>query len=613
MMKIRIHYLVRLAVFWLVYFLLFRLAFIAYHYDKLPDGHLFNTFLALFAGYRLDISMACYFMVFSFVLWSLQQFLHHRVLHVINYTFNVLLIIVVALINVGNLRMFTEWGTLLNARAVSYLQHPSEVLNFASTGTIVLGIAAWIAFSLAGILLYKSIAINFSFTVEKLWWRIAQVVLFPVLIFTGIRGGWQLVPVNESAAYYSQYPVNNKIAINSTWYLAHSIAEANSNANPYVFMSSGQASARTKHLLSASNETTVQLLNTKRPNIVLIVLESWTADIIDEKNVTPQFNELEKEGLLFTQAYASGFRTDQGLAAIMSGFPAQPNNSIITTPSKAEKLSSIGNVLKKDGYSTSFYYGGDAEFANMKTYLLNCGFDRMIDKASFSKDKYNSKWGAHDGFVLSKQLNELHSEKQPFFSTLLTLSTHEPFEVPVKTPFDNGSDMPLKFRKAAYYADQCLGDYFRKAKQEKWYDNTLFVLVADHGHHLPKNHDLSEPSAHRITMMLCGGALKDEYKGKTIDKIVEQTALASTLLAQLGKKRKDFEWSRDVFDKDYKEYAYYSLEPVLGWVTPQQDIIYFYNPAHTDVRGKTEGTLNDSLLLDSKAYLQTFYGQYLSY
>lgn len=612
-MQIKIHYLIRLAFFWLIYFTLFRLVFIAWHYDKLPDGNLSNTFLALFAGYRLDISTASYLMILSFVLWSLQQFFRHRIIHRLNIVYNILLIFIVALACIGNIRLFSEWGTLLNARALTYLSHPQEVLSFASTGSIVFATAVWILCGLAGVVIYRSFVTNFSFPVEKLWMRIAQVAVFLVLLLTGIRGGWQLAPVNESAAYYSTHPINNKIATNTVWYLVHSIAEANAQSNLYAFMSSEQAAQRTKQLLASSGETTESILKTKQPNIVFIVLESWIADLIDEKSTTPQFNELAKEGLIFTQCYASGFRTDQGLAAILSGFPAQPNNSIITTPSKAEKLPSIGSVLKKEGYSTSFYYGGDIEFANMKTYLLHCGFDKLIDKKAFSEEEYNSKWGAHDGPVLDKQADALKSEKQPFFSVALTLSTHEPFEVPIRTPFDSYDDLPNQFRKAAYYTDHCLRSYFLRAKAEDWYDNTLFVLVADHGHHLPKQMDIGNPSTHRIAMMLCGGALKEEYRGKKVEKIVEQTAIAATLLRQLNKDHTSFTWSRDALAKDYKEFAYYSLEPLLGWITPEQDIIWYFTPPRADVKRKTVPVLNDSLLMDGKAYLQTLYEQYLQY
>lgn len=618
MRNISIHYLFRLAFFWLVYFTLFRLLFIIYHNDLLPDGHLANTFLALFAGWRLDLSTACYLITIPFLLWVLQQFVRHRWVHRINHIYNILLILTVSLINMSNIRIYGEWNTMLNARALQYLSNPQEVLSFASTGSIIIGILVWLITAAAGVFIYRSLVTGFSFPVEKMWARIALAVIFPVLLFIGLRGGIQLTPVNESAAYYSTHIINNKIATNSVWYLIHSLLEAGSQENPYAVMDSKAAASRTGRLLEWKDDQTPQVLTTQTPNIVFIVLESWTADVADEKNVTPEFNKLASEGLLFTQAYGSGFRTDQGLAAIISGFPAQPHTSIITTPDKGEKLPSLAKVFTGMGYKTaSFYYGGDVNFANMKTYLISAGFGKIVDKTSFDKDELNSKWGAHDGHVLDRQLEELKSEKEPFFSVVLTLSTHEPFEVPAETPF-NGNDNPSRFRKAAYYTDKCLGEYFEEAKKEKWYANTLFVLVADHGHRLPKEQNLAYAASRRIAMLMCGGALKEEYKGKTFDKIVEQTGIAATLLVQMKREPKefpwkDFTWSRNFLSPGYKEFAYYSLENMLGWVTPQQSLVFTYSPPEViRLEGRSPAP-NDSLLLDGKAYLQTLYEQYLAY
>ena len=140
-----------------------------------------------------------------------------------------------------------------------------------------------------------------------------------------------------------------------------------------------------------------------------------------------------------------------------------------------------------------------------------------------------------DEYVFSKQLADLKTEQQPFFSVLLTLSSHQPFEVPLaNTPFDNGNSLPQQFKKAAYYTDYCLGNYFKEAKKQPWYAKTLFVLVADHGHRLPLERDMNMPESRRITLLFCGGALKNEYQGKTVEKIIAQTDLPAIILSQLN-------------------------------------------------------------------------------
>ena len=249
----------------------------------------------------------------------------------------------------------------------------------------------------------------------------------------------------------------------------------------------------------------------------------------------------------------------------------------------------------------------------MKSYLLDSHFEKIIDKNNFAKDQLNSKWGAHDEFVFMKQLDGLKNEKQPFFSVILSLSTHEPFEVPMQTPF-NGGEEQERFKKAAYYTDYCLYNYFTEAKKQSWYYNTLFILVADHGHHLPMNRNMDFPEGHRITAMITGGALADNMRGKTFDKISNQNDLPATILGILKLPHSNFAWSKDLFKENAKEFAYYSNENALGWVTPEQNIVYSFSAKKLEeLQPKTQTKLNDTILTQSKAYLQTLYEQYLNY
>ncbi len=588
-----------------------------YHHIKIPDGEHSETVLSLFYGLRLDLSAACAAIVISYFLWSFQQVFKSRFIHRINLIINIALISIVSVLSLANIKMYGEWGTQISARALSYLLYPKEVLTFISFWSVLIFLVFCALFIYFGIKTYRRYITNFSYPIENSKFKFLQIAIIPFFLVVGLRGGLQLAPVNESTAYYSALQINNHIATNNMWYLAHSILDANDTKNPYVFMEEKNAKKTTADLFSRSTKKTRSILKNTKPNIVFIVLESWTADIIKslggEENVTPHFEELRKEGLLFTQMYGSGFRTEQGLVSIFSGFPAQPNNSIITTPSKAEQLPSLNSDLGKQGYQSSFYYGGEVEFANMKSYLMDSNFGKIIDKDNFDKNQLNSKWGAHDEFVFKKQLDALKNEKQPFLSVVLTLSTHEPFEVPMQTPFTGGEE-PERFKKAAYYTDYCLFNYFNEAKKQSWYSNTIFILVADHGHHLPKNRNMNFPEGRRITAMIMGGALSDSLRGKTVDKICNQNDIVTTLLTQLNMPAENYKWSKDVFNDDTKEFAYYSNENCLGWVTPQQNIVYSYTSQTVEeLQSKIEKKLDKSILIQAKAYLQTLYQQYLDY
>lgn len=613
----KVHYLLKLIAFWLLYFALFRILFVIYNYSEIPQGDFLETGKSFFYGLRLDLSTACILIYVPFFLWTIQQFLKSERIYLLNRFYNYGLIILVAVLSIANMKMYGEWGTLLSARALKYLLYPREAISFISVGSLSVLLLSCILLAYAGISLYKKLSANFTASKSNTKKIIAESLLIPLLILVGSRGGIQLSPINESNSYFSTVQINNLIATNNIWYLGHSILEANDTKNPYIFSEPEKAKILTAALFKNTSDVSQPILNTKKPNIVFIVLESWTADIVErlggDKNITPHFNELTKEGLLFSQMYGSGFRTEQGLVSIFSGFPAQPNNSIVTTPSKAEQLPSLTSILAKAGYSNSFYYGGEIEFANIKSYLLHCDFEKIIDKNDFQKNQLNSKWGAHDEFVLEKQLEGLKNEQEPFCSVVLTLSSHEPFEVTMSTPF-NGTDEVEKFKKAAYYSDYCLFNYFEKAKKQSWYKNTLFILVADHGHRLPKNRNMNLPEGRRITAFLTGGALTDSLRGRTFDKIVNQNDLAATLLSQLKMDHSEFIWSKDFFNSTTQEFAYYSNENVLGWICPDERIVYTYSTGSTEeLSPQKKGITQQNKTLQAKAYLQTLYQQYLEY
>lgn len=617
--QIRIPYILRLVIFWLVIFALFRFTFLAFHFTTIAQSGLLAALHSIIAGFRLDLSTISFLIFPPFLFWILQQFMKGRLITLLNTIYNIIILFLISLLAVSNIKMYHEWGALLNFGVFDYVSHPREVLTFISTSQLLLLIAFLILYFGFSLWLYKKIVTNFSTPIKNIFLKTALILLPIVILPIMARGGLQLAPINESSAYFSTTPFYNHVAINPAWYFLHSYFDLKTTKNPYVYMDSADAEKRNKNLFLKSETPTPSILKTQKPNIVIIILESWTADIIQslggENNITPNFDTLSRQGLLFTQIYAAGSRTEHGLISVLSGFPPPPLISIITIPAKSEKLKSINSVLADDGYSSSFYYGGEAGFVNMKSYLINSGFASIVDKASFAENQLNSKWGAHDQYVFEKQLHDLKSAPAPFLSVLLTLSSHEPFEVPMKTPFDDDHSEPGKFRKAAYYSDHCLGEYFRAAKKESWYDNTLFILVADHGHRLPKERDFNMPESKRIPLLFFGNVLQENIRGKTVDKTCNQNDIAATLLSQLNKNYNDFPTSRDILNPDTKDFAYYTNDNVWGWITPDQKFIYTYATKALSNTGNASPTapLNDSIVLDAKAYIQIHYQHYLSF
>lgn len=605
--------------FWLVLFTTQRLLFFTYHYKQISEASISDQCWLFIKGIRLDLSMSGYFLLVPILLLIIQWFTPKKsiLLDKIVSIYTIILVVVVVLIGIIDLSIYKEWGTKINSRAIEFLLlSPGEAIASSTSSPVVFSSIIFIVQIILFVWLYIR---YFKFEYDQklhLFWRFT---LLPVFAFIGVmmmRGGLQLAPINQSAAYFSKYTSVNHASLNTEWNLMHSVIENHfSNANPYAFMDTNEATRVVDSLYNAHNNDTSSILKTAKPNIVFVVLESFTSDVVEhfggEIGVCPNLSKLADEGLSFTNVYASGDRTDKGIIAILSGFPSQAVRTIIQQPDKFEKLPSLPKTLSNNGYSTTFFYGGESEFANFKSYLVSTGIEKIIDKNDFSANQMNSKWGAHDGYLFEKSLYDLKKQKEPFFSVILTLSSHEPFEIPVSTPY-TGEDLPSKFRKAAHYTDQCIGEFIENAKKETWYKNTLFVFVADHGHRLPKEYEKAyDVHKFRIPLLFYGEVLKDEYKAKKITSIGSQTDISKTILSQLNIADSTYKWSKNLLDNS-TGFAFYSYDNGIGWVDEKEKIT-MDNVTQSITSREGDSTFEYIRLKRGKAYMQRVFEEYLKY
>jgi phosphoglycerol transferase MdoB-like AlkP superfamily enzyme len=430
-----------------------------------------------------------------------------------------------------------------------------------------------------------------------------------------IRGGWQLIPISESAAFFHENIKLNHLATNPIWALGHNVKQGlEADETRYFFYDDEVAEEKVAALYTTVALTdTSSILNCTKPNIVVVMIESFTADLINalggDKQTAPQLEKIIQEGLLFSNIFSSGERTDQAFVSVLSGFPAQPERSIMRFPDKTRKLPSLPDELSKVGYTTSFYYGGELGFSNLNSYLINCRFGSIVGIDAFERNQLNSKWGAHDAFVLARQLHDLNTMKEPFFSFLMTLTSHEPYETPIPTPF-TGSDPASKFRGSAWYTDKSIGEWFEKAKQQPWFNHTLFVFVADHGHILPKNRSYYDISVRHIPLLLAGGALKEEYRNQKIDGIGNQHDLAATVLSQLRISTEKFVWSSNLLNPRRTHFAYLCMDDAVGWVS--DSCTFVYQLQHRNFLSRMPAACSADTLT-AKSYVQKLMRDFVNY
>lgn len=605
--------------------------FLLYNLDEMGGISFGEIFSSCWYGLYLDTSFACYFLGFSFMVYSVYIFMPRKIIRTVHSVYILLLLTVFSLIVIAELEIYNEWGSKLSVKAIRFLQDPSEVFHSTSVGFLIFGFSGVGLLVWLGYFLWKKICPDLQFEqlaksalALSLGGRAGRGVIFiaitPVLLVIGLRGGLQQIPIQQSDAYFSKHNILNLAAVNSGWNLGQSIWDnkMNMGINPYLYFPQEEALKTVREIYANPKDTAVSILKNKRPNVVMIILESWSADMVKAlggyDSITPGLEKIISEGVLFENAYASGSLSDQGMAAIFSAFPAQPSVSIIFQPGKYVKLPCINTEFHEAGYNTSFLFGGQLSYGNIKAYMYYNKFDRILEGSDFPDDIPRGRLGVHDEYLYERQLKELKNEKQPFFAAMFTLSSHNPYDMPMKKEDRlNFSSDEADYVNSVHYADAKLFDFLQCAKNEKWFDNTLFVIVADHSHRSPKHWSMNQPEYRRIPMLLWGNVLKDEYKGYRNKKICSQVDLASTLLNQMDISDSRFKWSKNLFGLHTPEFAYFETTDGFGWVRPNGYFVYSHQMARPYFESSSSPEQRALLEKEGKSFLQVMFQEYTDY
>lgn len=617
--------LTRYVCFWLIFFFIERLVFILYNLNKTGSRSFSEISAAFLYGLWMDTSMAGYICAIPLLVFLILWFIPKvKIPAAFLQCYTWVLVVFCALLTVVNFNIYREWGTKVNYRTFELaVNSPKEAMASSGSSPLMLSFSILIALSIVGVLLSKKII---RYEVNRAGNIFAKLGLSLVLIgltVLGIRGGLQDAPMNESMAYYSTNATLNYAAVNTEWGLATDIKNSKYNTNnPFKYFDPELAKANVAAYYTNNDSIKIDLLTIRRPNVVLIIMESHTGNVVEslggESGISNSIEKLAKDGVFFNQIYASGSRTDKGVVAVLSAFPAQASRSIMKENSKQARMPALSQTFKANGYVTPFFYGGESRFANMKSYLLSHEINKIIEKSSFDKQYLNSSWGAFDGPVYQRMTQELTKEQKPFFATMLTLTNHEPFGLPVEPRFKGGSTED-KFRSTAFYADSCLGAFIDQAKTRPWYKNTLFIVVADHGHFLPRTDlEIFDPRRYRIPLLFFGDVIKPEFKGKKIHHVGGQTDIAKTLLTQLGMDSKPYIWSKDLLNPLAREFAFFNWDHGFGFITPElataydavgNQVLRLEEAAKTNANPAAEQKAVEA----GKSFMQEVYQQYMEY
>lgn len=540
-MRNRLVYLLKTYLWTMLVFIIGKIVFLLYN----MTSHSFtigDVVDVIWHGMTLDLSVALYFICLPLLLVIIGLWINLP--RIITLVYAAFIAAMMALAFVIDTSLYPFWGFKLNNTCLQYLETPKEAFASVSIGYLLLRL---IAIVIVAVIIYLGYPKRWKQHAQG-WARILEsglYLLFIPFIIIGIRGGLGESTTNVGQVFYSQNLFLNHAAINPIFSFFSSFEHGEKDYFHYNYFDDSTCQQLVENVYTTESVNCDTLLNTQQPDIIIILMESCGSVFTAQggrEGIMPNLDRLAKEGVFFTQCYANSWRTDRGAVCTLSGWPSFPNVSVMKMPDKSQTMPSLAKTLKQQHYNTSFLYGGDINFTNMRGYLMATGWDSVTSIEDFTKEQQNSgRWGVRDDITFDTLYRMVTTAQHPFLFGYLTLSSHEPWDVPVKH-FDD------EILNAFYYLDQCIGTFINKMKKTREWDNLLIVMLADHGYQ-HQELDETNPLRNLIPVIWTGGAIKAPRR---IETICNQSDLAATLLGQLGLSHKDFTFSRDVLSQTYR-------------------------------------------------------------
>ena len=580
--------------------------------ETISSGDYFSVMLH---GIPLDLTVTGYTLIIPLIIITFSFFVHKEKLWkglLIGYY--VIISILLAIIFVGDAVMYNFWRFKLDSSVFLYTDKPGDALASVNTSFVVWRVIAMALFAAIYIFLYAYILKRQK--LDKPIHGATVFILVPIIaiIFLMIRGGVGEGTANVSNAYYSEKQFLNHSAVNPAFNFLYSLGKSQDFANEFHFFEKADCEKYIEGIYSTETINPDTILTKKRPNILLIIWEGCGAKLVGatggEKDITPNMNALAREGVLFTHCYANSFRTDRGLVSIMSGWLGMPTASLMKIPEKCETLPALPKKLCDAGYRTEFWYGGDITFTNMNGYMLQAGVQHIISDKDFTREERSySKWGVTDEILLDRVTKDITNrslnpeyQNKPWFTSVLTLSSHEPWEVPVK--------LYSEIRRNSFaYTDMCLGRMIDRIKASDQWNDLLVIIIPDHGVLIDEGDLIYEPDIIHIPIVMTGGAVLGLQR---FDQIMNQSDLAATLLGQLGINHDEFTFSRDVLSSTYTyPTAFHTFNNGMTFIDSTGTTTYDNNAGkiidHVEQKVLDEGKSNSRREQKAKAILQTLY------
>ena len=588
----RIVTFIRIFLLWTLVGVVSKVAFLLVNHGLFKEVPWTDQLAVLWYGLRLDVAIAGYITIIPGLLLMVSVWYRGKPLRWLWNGYFAVAAVVASVAYVANLGLYRYWGFPLDNTPLLYLKtSPADAIASLTAVQLLLALLALAVWCVA---LYK-LPHRLPTGKSRRYIETLLLVLMEAALLLPIRGGVGTGTNHTGSVYFSENIRLNHAAVNPIFSFVEAVTHQEEIGSKYRFMADDEAARLFRRL--TYTQLREDSVKRQRPNIILVVLESFSDSVMRVKGVTPTLLRLAGEGLYFDHFYANSFRTDRALVAIHSALPAQPTMSVMDMPRKSTSLPSIAGALARQGYHTTFYYGGDINYSNMRSYFMGTGFQQIVSDADFPARLHTGKWGVADGAVFDRMIADIKADQtgEPFFLSIMTASSHEPFDVPDYQQIKDNEAL-----NAFSYTDHCLGRFISQLKALPCWQNTLVVIVPDHLGAYPDNADNYQPWRYHIPLIMVGGGV-EPHRCSTIG---SQTDIAATLLGMIGADHEEFTYSKDLLDSRAPHFAFFTFPDAMGMLTDSSSVVYDNTNRKLH---QAQGRGTDSLLTAAKAYLQKLY------
>ena len=613
--------LLRFTIILISIFITSRIALLFWQHSRLNDGDIWPI---ISGAIRIDLSSIGYLATIGVFILILNVVARHKteLFQRIFTLYGSSVVTVVVIVEASTPAFINQYDVRPNRLYIEYLDYPQEVFSMLVHGHLFAMLSTLLLASLTSVYSYRLLCRAFT-QPQSLKKASNLPILMAALIIClfAARGTLSHRPLNPALVYFSQDSLVNSLVLNSTYSVAFALknmGNEKSASNLYGTMPRQQiidtvkkASYR-KQFVTGNIPTLAHnkpFVSGVKKNLVIILEESLGARFVGELgglDITPELDELYQQGWGFDNLYATGTRSVRGIEAITTGFTPSPSRSVVKLSKSQHNFFSLADVLSQEGYKTQFIYGGESHFDNMKSFFLGNGFNDIVDINHIENPQFISSWGVSDEDLFNqadKELTKLSNSTEPFFSLVFTSSNHDPFDIPQgKVSLPKGHN-PENYKRdlAIKYADYALGKFINKAKTRSYWENTVFLVVADHDVRVFGSEPVPLKSFHIPAVIL-----NSDMKSKRDPRLVSQIDLPVTLLSLLGIDQatpmlgfdltKSYPVERAMMQY-YDNFAYLENERAVILMPNQQTSYWRYNK-QTKIQEKNEQQNADQTLAE---------------